>query len=114
LVMNVSHMATLPAHEVMMGDFLLHLEEPPSGSQMGLLDEPQTDKQLESTVDRGHVDVGELLLHLGAHFFGAHVGVPTPEYIPDEGPLRCQAIAQLLQGSCGVMRHCNCKDIAIA
>ena len=60
-----------------------------------LLDELETDQQLERAVDRGHVDFGQRLLHLGGDLLGGAMAAAAAHRLPDGHALWRQPIAGL-------------------
>ena len=63
--------------------------------QSGLLDELQPDEQLECAVDRGDVDLGQRLLHLGGDLLGGAMAPVAAHRLPDRRTLRREAVAGL-------------------
>jgi len=113
-VMDVCDASTLLTHQVMVGHFLLHLEETARGAQVGLPYQSQPYEELQRAVDGGDIDVGELLLHVSADLFGAHVRAITAEHVPYERSLRRETVAEFVQGLSGVVCHADCESIATA
>jgi hypothetical protein len=95
-IVQVGYLAAPVAHQMVVRDLLLHLEETPGGTQVRLSHQSKANEQLESAVDRGHVDVGKLFLHSGTDIFRTHMRAVLPQDIPHQGALRSEPVAHLL------------------
>ena len=103
LVAEVPHRPTPGADEVVVCGLGRHLVVAGVALQPRLHDEIETHEQLERAVDGGDVDVGHRAPHLGRHFLGGHVPTRAAQHLPDEVPLRREAVTLLAKRRACVM-----------